>query len=289
MTSGDEIRRELETVLGEPIRNIRRVGGGCIAEAGCIETKNGWYFAKWGGPSVARTFEAEAEGLMALADAASGIRIPSVHAVRRLQGGRGVLLMEWIDEEPLRESAWKELGRGLAEIHAAAGSGFGFEHDNFIGATPQSNRKRDSWPQFFREERLVPQAALARSLGRWDSAWNESFDRLCRVLDELLPDRPWASLVHGDLWGGNVLSDRAGRPVLIDPAVYRGHSEVDIGMSRLFGSFPGAFYAAYDEARPPDPGRNEREPIYNLYHLINHLNLFGGSYAASVGSVLARF
>jgi fructosamine-3-kinase len=289
MILNQEIRKALVAELGEQLRDVQRVGGGCIAEAVCVETRGNRFFVKSGDPSVARTFEAEAAGLKELADAAHVVRVPDVYAVRLLANGTGFLLMEWIDEGSPQERSWRDLGQGLAEIHGTIGSTFGFEQDNFIGATPQSNRRSTSWPQFFREERLAAQVALARSSGLWDASWDACLERLYARLEECLPERPPPALVHGDLWRGNVLADRSGRPVLIDPAAYRGHSEVDIAMSRLFGSFPDTFYAAYDDALAPEAGRRERESIYNLYHLINHLNLFGGSYAASVRTVLARF
>ena len=145
------------------------------------------------------------------------------------------------------------------------------------------------WPRFFLACRLEPQIELARRLGRWKSGWDGYVDHLADTLPELLPASPEASLVHGDLWAGNVIADEAGRPVLIDPATHFAHREVDLGMSELFGSFPRAFYETYAESWPIEPGYRERREVYNLYHLINHLNHFGAGYAGQVERILSRF
>lgn len=285
----DELRERVENLLGERLLRIEPVSGGCIGNAGRLFTGNNSYFAKWGAPNVCKTFPAEKRGLDELRSSSSVIRIPQLIGTCALDDGTGILLMEWIDSHPMTSAAWSSLGRGLAELHICTTDRFGFEADNFIGSTVQKNDKNDSWPDFFRKRRLLFQADLARANNLWRPSWNGRFDRLCENLDELLPGKPEASLVHGDLWGGNVLADTAGKPVLLDPAVYYGHREVDLAMSSLFGSFPNEFYWAYQEEWSLEEGYDSRKEIYNLFHLINHLNLFGASYASSVESVLVKF
>ncbi len=285
----DELRECVETLLGGRLLRIESVSGGCIGNTGRLFTDNNSYFAKWGASHVSRTFPAETRGLDELRVSTSGIRIPQLIGTCSLADGTGILLLEWIDSRAMTSATWASLGRGLAELHRCTTDRFGFEADNYIGSSVQKNHKNDSWPVFFRENRLLFQADLARANNLWSTSWNSGFDRLCRNLEELLPGNPEASLVHGDLWGGNVLVDTAGIPVLLDPAVYYAHREVDLAMSSLFGSFPDNFYRAYEAEWPLEHGYDSRKEIYNLFHLINHLNLFGTTYASSVQSVLAQF
>jgi fructosamine-3-kinase len=182
----------------------------------------------------------------------------------------------------------EKLGRGLAALHRFGASGFGLDHDNFIGSLPQANAPIGSWPEFYRERRLEAQLRRAADEGRASTRMRQGFERLFRVLDDLCgPAEPPARL-HGDLWGGNLLCDDRGAPCLIDPAVYGGHREMDLGMMRLFGGFGARVFEAYDEVWPLADGHHERVPLYQLYPLMVHVNLFGGSYVGSVEAALER-
>lgn len=289
MTLPALLTEALQARLSTPVRACVPVGGGCIARACRLETDAGRFFLKWGDAAVARTFRAEARGLRALRSAGSPLRVPEVRAAEEATaGGPGFLLLEWIEAGEKGPRFWERFGRGLAILHACTAERFGFETDNFIGRTPQPNTPMAEWPAFFRVRRLEPQAERARAAGRWPRAWDAPFEALCARLDALLPRRPAPSLLHGDLWSGNFMVARDGAAVLIDPAVYFGHAETDLAMTELFGGFDPRFHDAYAEARPLDAGYAERRDVYNLYHLLNHLNLFGEGYAGSVAAVLRR-
>ena len=260
------------------------LGGGCIARATQIDAENGVFFLKWGEGEVGRTFRAEALGLQALAKAGSPLKIPRV-----LDVSGTYLLLEWIEQGNRPAKFWEDFGRGLAILHQHEAKAYGFESDNFIGRTPQYNTWASNWVDFFRDMRLAPQVQLARANGLWRTEWNVLLDRLCKRLDEVLPAHPARSILHGDLWSGNFMISLSGQPVLIDPAVCYGHNEADLAMTELFGGFDRRFYAAYKEVTPVEGGYIDCREVYNLYHLINHLNLFGGSYAGGVERVLRRF
>jgi fructosamine-3-kinase len=290
MSLSDPLRQALSDVLGTSVQQAQSVGGGCIAQATRIEAGEASYFVKYGRGDVARTFPAEAAGLEALAEADPPLVVPEVLAVEPETDARpGFLLMGWIEEGRRGAGFWDDFGAGLATLHRHAAERYGFERDNFIGSTPQENGWMDEWPAFFRARRLAPQVALARKRGRWQSAWDAALDALYARLDELLPHDPPASILHGDLWGGNYLVTADGQAALIDPAAYYGHREADLAMTELFGGYQSRFYEAYKAAWPLEPGYAERREVYNLYHLINHLNLFGSSYAGQVASILRRF
>lgn len=277
------LRAELEPKLGK-IRAIEPVGGGCIANASRIVTTEGSYFLKYGPPEVARTFAAEAAGLKALRAAGAPLRVPEVVLLEE-----DLLVLEWIEQGPRPASFDETFGRALAHLHRCAGRAYGFEMDNFIGRSPQLNDWHETWPAFFRDCRLAPQVKMARRAGLWQSKWNAWLDALYIRLDALLPASPVASVLHGDLWGGNYLVASTGTAAIFDPACYYGDRETDLAMTELFGGFGARFYVGYREAWALEKGYDDRREIYNLYHLINHLNLFGGSYAGSVARILQRF
>jgi len=269
------------------INELTPVGGGCIANATRLSAEKGMFFVKWGTHHVAKTFAAEAAGLQALRVSGSPLVIPEVISIE--SGEQGYILLEWLNQGHASTQSWEAFGRGLAALHRTSVQAFGFEEDNFIGRSPQVNTTRDTWPDFFRACRLEPQVQMAREAGRWPKEWNGWLDNLYNRLEMLIPSLPEASLVHGDLWGGNFMTLTSGKIALIDPAVYYGHREVDLAMTELFGGFKKSFYEAYWEAWPLEDGYSERKELYNVYHLLNHLNLFGASYERGVEKVLKRF
>jgi protein-ribulosamine 3-kinase len=239
-----------------------------------IEGGGRGYFAKVNERSQADNFAAEADGLAALA--AAGVRVPAPLG-RGDAGEETFLVLEYLDMRGNGDDA--ALGRSLALLHSTRGEYFGWPRDNYIGRTPQINRSSHSWSDFWRDARLRPQLALAKRRGMGGRLL-EKGERLVEAVPRLLADRaPEASLVHGDLWGGNAGFLAGGEPVFFDPAVYWGDRETDVAMTELFGGFSRAFYSAYAETAPLDPGYARRRPLYNLYHVLNHANLFGGAYA----------
>ncbi|HMB89442.1 MAG TPA: fructosamine kinase family protein [Rhodothermales bacterium] len=276
--------------LGQPIQQSKSLGGGCIAHATRIETAGGPFFLKYGRGEVAETFAVEAVGLGALDEAGSPLVIPEVLTVQpENETCPGFLLLEWIEPGAKSTAFWQDFGIGLADLHRYTAERCGFEQDNFIGRLPQRNTWERSWIDFYRKHRLEPQVQRARAGGRWQRAWDHSLSDLYHRLPDLLPENPPASILHGDLWSGNFLVARSGTAALIDPATYYGHREADLAMTELFGGFADDFYEAYRAAWSLEPGYTERRDIYNLYHLINHLNLFGGGYAGAVASILKKF
>lgn len=259
-------------------------GGGCISNGMHLKTGRGdRFFLKVNARAPDDMFVRESEGLRALAAAQGGPRVPEP-----LLAGESFLLLEDLAPAPRAPDYWEGLGRQLARLHQHADRRYGFPHDNYIGSTPQPNPWTDNGHRFFARQRLQFQADLARQRGLLDAKEHGMVERLSARLPELVPEQP-ASLIHGDLWSGNALADSQGQPALIDPAAHYGWAEAELAMTALFGGFPRVFYSAYESARPLEPGYRDRFPIYNLYHLLNHLNLFGRSYHAQVKGILRRF
>lgn len=268
------------------------VGGGCINRASLIELADGRrYFLKSNPNPLPRLFESEAEGLRALRKAGS-LRVPEVVATGGGQDGLPhFILMEYIPTGRPGPGFFEKFGRGFAQLHLKArGQRFGFDHDNYLGSTPQPNQWSEEWVEFFRQHRLGHQLKMARHAGLSDQQMDRLGQRLLDRLEDWIgqPAEP-PQLLHGDLWGGNYLCDDNGQPVLIDPAAYYGRGEADLAMTQLFGGFQASFYHAYEEVHPPAPGSQERLEIYKLYHLLNHLNLFGRSYFSGCMRILRRY
>jgi fructosamine-3-kinase len=196
--------------------------------------------------------------------------------------------MEWVEGGIKGQGFWADFGRGLALLHRHTRDHFGLERDNYIGSLVQHNTPASDWPSFFIHQRLEPQLKMARDRKRVEAGMAFRFERLFHQLDKLFPAEPPA-LIHGDLWSGNFLCDDQGCPVLIDPAVYYGHREMDLAMTKLFGGFDVALYTAYHAEWPLEKGWEERVDLCNLYPLMVHVNLFGGGYVAQVEGVLKRF
>jgi fructosamine-3-kinase len=265
------------------VTRVRAVGGGCINHGARLETATGQsFFLKTNSSAPADMFQREAEGLAAL-QVPSGPRVPTA-----LLAGPDFLLLEDLAPAPHRPDYAETLGRQLASLHACSSDRFGFESDNYLGSTPQPNPWAPDGHVFFAEQRLLFQARLARRRGLLDATDLARAERLAGRLPELVPAQP-AALIHGDLWAGNAISGSAGEPALIDPAAHYGWAEAELGMTALFGGFSERFYRAYEEAARPQPGWQERLPLYNLYHLLNHLNLFGSGYLGQVQGILRRY
>jgi fructosamine-3-kinase len=227
-------------------------------------------------------FVREAEGLEALV-VPGGPRLPRVYAY-----DQHWILLEFVASVSRKLHFAERLGEQLARLHATTGPGFGFEHDNYLGATPQPNRWTLDGYSFFAEQRLSYQARLALQRGLLSVEEVQTVERIADRLPLLIPEQP-ASLLHGDLWGGNVIVGPEGEPVLIDPAAHYGWAEAELAMTSLFGGFDPTLYSAYEATRALAPDYRERFPLYNLYHLLNHLNLFGSAYHAQVSAVLRRY
>lgn len=265
------------------ILSAQPVGGGCINNGSRLETASGQtLFLKQNNSSPADMFSRESEGLLALV-VEGGPRVPEPYLF-----GLDFILIEDLNPAPLSADYWELFGKELAALHKQTGTRFGFEHDNYIGSTAQPNPWTEDEYVFFAESRLGFQAELAAEQGLLRSEHVRRVRQLSEQLPNLIPSQP-AALIHGDLWSGNAMTGPAGEPAIIDPAAHYGWAEAELGMTTLFGGFPSLFYNAYQEINPLTPGWRDRLPIYNLYHLLNHLNLFGSSYYGRVISILDRF
>ncbi|HEY4374078.1 MAG TPA: fructosamine kinase family protein [Burkholderiales bacterium] len=265
------------------IGDLKAVAGGSIQPAFIATLADGArFFVKVGTPEQRERLRAEARGLEALR-AAGGVRVPQTWLV----GGEVryyFLVLEYLDLRAGVEAAHARLGRELAQLHRATAPAFGFERDNFIGATPQPNTQSASWPLFWREQRLLPQLRLAQEEASARPWIDRGFELAERLEGFFGAYRPQPSLLHGDLWPGNAGFLADGTPVIYDPAVYYGDREAELATTEMFGGLPPAFHAAYREAWPLDTGYTARRSLYQLYHLLNHHHLFGASYASAVGA-----
>ena len=270
------------------ISSQRSVGGGCINDTAALQLSNGeTIFLKKNNLSHPQMFEAEAQGLKHLI-CEGGPRVPKPLACFK-DNAHQYLLLEFLSTGSRVSDYWEQFGRQLAHMHKTVRSSeFGFDIDNFIGATPQTNEYHSNWLIFFREMRLEPQIKMAASyLG---GGLRKKLNQLLDNLDQFIPDHSEdASIIHGDLWTGNAMTGPKGEPVIIDPATYYGHREAEIAMTQLFGSFGGRFYDAYNEYWPMGSGWEDRMDLYNLYHMLNHVNLFGSGYVGSVSSIVNRY
>lgn len=281
------ISEQCQRILDANILAVKPLPGGDINQASLLKTSAGLFFVKMNAaPQSGQMFEAESLGLKLLASTGT-LLTPSVLGVGDSDSG-GFLLLEFIETGYRPIGFWEQFGAGLAELHRNTSPSFGLDHDNFIGSLPQSNCQHDTWPDFYVNERLLPQLDIAMQQNRLQSTDFQDFEMLFKQIPTLCPNEPPA-LIHGDLWSGNFLCDTQGQPILIDPAVSYSHREMDIAMSRLFGGFERPFYKGYEEAWPLVPGFEQRLPVYQIYYLLVHVNLFGGGYVESVRSALQQF
>ena len=290
MASGNPhsiVEQALSRTTGEAVRILRStaLGGGDISEVCRLETSGGPFVLKSHPHPPDGFFQAEAAGLTAIRGSRTTLRTPAAIAVDRT-----FLLLEDLGSGRPVAQFDEALGRGLAEMHRATAPAFGFARDTFCGTTRQPNAWMPRWIDFYGQARLGYQADLALQTGRLSNAERDEVARLIARLDRLIDEPADApSLVHGDLWSGNVHTTAAGTPAIIDPSAYFGHRESEFGMMTLFGSFSSRVYDAYHEAYPLAPGWRERNPLYQLYHLLNHLNLFGGGYHAQAMGIVRRY
>lgn len=280
----DQMAFHIQSVMGRPFDCSDRVpvGGGCINQAFRVRDVQGSYFVKLNQVNKVSMFEAEALALQALG-ASGSIRVPLV-VCWGVVSAQSYLVLEWIDFGPSQN--WAEMGRQLAQLHRSTTSqGFGWHQDNVIGETPQPNPWTQDWVEFFVEHRIKHQLRLAHRKGKRFTLAEKLVRKIPQILKNHNPD---PCLVHGDLWSGNAAFSLLGEPVLFDPATYYGDREVDVAMTRLFGGFPEAFYQAYHASWPLDTGYEQRRVLYNLYHILNHFNLFGGSYASQAEQMMQQ-
>ncbi|AFZ13549.1 Fructosamine/Ketosamine-3-kinase [Crinalium epipsammum PCC 9333] len=270
------------------INSQRSVSGGCINQGYAVSNGQRTYFVKINQASLADMFVSEALGLKQMVETQT-IRVPKPICWGTASTSAYIVL-EWLDlGRGSGNQNWEEMGRKLAAMHqwtlpSFALGNFGWEINNTIGSTPQINTWTQNWAEFFAEYRIGYQLKLARRKG----GNFPKGDTLVKSIPELLAHQPQPSLVHGDLWGGNAGFTATEEPVIFDPAAYVGDREVDLAMTELFGGFPPAFYRGYNEVFPLTPGYKQRKIFYNLYHILNHFNLFGGGYSSQANAMIER-
>ncbi len=281
------IAAQIETVTGEPFRPAppRDVGGGCISSAIVLDDGKRALFVKLNQVELLDMFEAEAAGLAEIAATAS-IRVPQPICTGTT-GALAYIAMERLSLSGGGKHGAATAGEQLAAMHRATRDRFGWVRDNTIGSTPQPNRESDDWIGFWGEQRLGFQLDLAARQG-YAGRLQQRGERLLERFAALIDHAPSPSLLHGDLWGGNIGYTDADQPVIFDPAVYYGDREADLAMTELFGGFGADFYAAYNAAWPLDSGYGVRKTLYNLYHILNHLNLFGSGYRSQAERMIDR-
>lgn len=275
-----------------PVCSARLLGGGCINHAVRVETEINRYFLKWNEQPLPGMFSSEASGLKLLAST-NTVAVPEVLAVSEMSGQQpAFILLEWLEGSAPPDQA--QLGEQLAEMHHDTRDNqgqpfYGLDHDNYLGSSPQYNEARNDWAAFFIEKRLIPQMQRAIALGHMPAGRRHRLERLFAIIPSFLRDATGkSSLIHGDLWSGNLQVSKNGI-ALVDPAVSYSDREAEIAYTELFGGFSKRFYSAYEANWPLSPGYAERRDIYNLYHLINHLNIFGENYGSQVDQILHRY
>jgi protein-ribulosamine 3-kinase len=282
-----EIQQEILQQLNCTITNFQFISGGCINNGGKLKTSLGDYFLKWNSSQkYPGMFLTESRGLNLLRSSSS-IKIPDV-ILAGASANFQFLLLEFIVPRKPVNNYWAKLGEELGAIHKHTSDFFGLEFDNYIGSLPQSNSKSNSWISFFIEQRLTPQLNRAYEDKKIGNEIVAKFEKLFSKLQHLLPEAK-PSLLHGDLWSGNVIVDHHGGPCLIDPAIFYGNREVEIAFTHLFGGFEQDFYNSYQSTFPLENGFRARIDLYNLYPLLVHVNLFGQGYVQQVVSILKNY
>lgn len=281
---------KLAARLGSPVARSTPAAGGDINQAFRVWLQDGReLFVKTQSARLPGLFHDEARGLAWLAEA-KALRVPEVLLASDADdNGPACLVLAWIERGTRARDYAEQLGTGLARLHRTAAPGFGLDHDNYLASLRQHNTRTERWGNFYAERRIAPLAELAAQRGELPQPLQCRLERLLVRIPDLVGDEEPPARLHGDLWSGNVLCDEHGAPVLIDPAVYGGHREIDLAMMRLFGGFSEAVFAAYHEAWPLSPGHVERVPLYHLYPLLAHVNLFGSAYLSQLSHCIARW
>lgn len=284
MNNPSAIAHDISAALGQNIDILgsRHTGGGSINQTLTLQTSAGNFFVKLNQAGLLDMFKAEQAGLAALSSAES-LRIPAVIACGA-DREQSWLVLEYIPLGHGGSQGMARAGQALAAMHRKTQQQFGWERDNTIGSTPQPNQWHSDWISFWQQQRLGFQLQVAEQNG-YRGEVIELGEKLASSCGQLLEHNPAASLLHGDLWSGNMAFDQDHQPVIYDPAVYYGDRETDLAMTELFGGFSTDFYAAYREHWPIDPGYQQRRKLYNLYHVLNHMNLFGGGYQSQAISM----
>ena len=285
MISEEKIKTRFEEKLGNKILKITSLSGGCISDAYKITTKDNSNFLLKYNPSVSTDmFLKEANGLIELSKSGT-IRNPEV-----LGFDTDYILLEYITTGNKKKNFFENFGMNFAKMHKFTAENYGFYEDNYIGSNPQKNipneTEKKDWASFYFHKRILFQLQLAEKLGNSTEELRSGISKLEEKITTIISSNENPSLLHGDLWGGNYMIDENGQAVLIDPAVYYGNREVDLGMTKLFGGFSSEFYSAYNKEFPIEDGYEYRENIYKLYHVLNHLNLFGGGYYSQALSLI---
>jgi fructosamine-3-kinase len=282
------VARHVSLVTASPFRpeQIRSLGGGSINAAYCLSDPYRSFFVKCHRASAIDMFEAEAAGLQEIHQSQT-VHVP-LPVCWGVDQAFAYLVLDYLELGSNTSSTAVELGHQLALMHRHQAQQFGWHRHNTIGSTPQINTWTEEWVEFYREHRLGFQLRLARRQGH-SGSWLQQVEAVMAHCDRFFESyHPLPSLLHGDLWGGNYGADQAGHPVIFDPAVYYGDRETDLAMTELFGGFPRQFYTAYDQSYPIDRSYQQRKPLYQLYHLLNHLNLFGSGYLSQVTSAVRQ-
>jgi fructosamine-3-kinase len=281
-----EIDAQISQATGEKFQTQQRksVSGGCINQGYSLSNGNKKYFVKLNQASQVAMFEAEALGVKQMYNT-NTIRVPKP-VCYGVAGNSCYIVLEWLDMGRGDTKASEEMGRKLAQMHKKSlNEKFGWDINNTIGSTPQINTWADDWVEFWTKHRLGYQFELGKRRG---GSFPQADDLLNAIPELLAGHEVHPSLVHGDLWGGNAGFTVEGEPIIFDPATYFGDREVDIAMTEVFGGFPAAFYQGYNEAFPLDNGYEKRKTLYNLYHILNHFNLFGGGYGSQANGMIGR-
>lgn len=274
------VENELSKKFGEKvyIENSTALGGGCINHASKISTNVGDFFLKWNSNCAEDIFLREAESLIELKKASENeLYVPDVFVSKKVDSTPGFLVMEYLDPGSAFSDGDEKLGRGLALIHKYLNKNFGFYNNNYCGATIQNNTWTENWAEFYRDNRLKFLLGLIQNESPMPGHEADIYKKLLRKIPELVPDNSEPGLIHGDLWSGNYMMSQNG-PALIDPASYYADREMEFGIITMFGGFSKRFFAAYNEVHPLPYDWQERNNLYQLFHVLNHYYLFGGGY-----------